>query len=255
MRLFTCAALCGLVALAASPTTAHAEQTNIDVRVLARGAKFVPGYQAVAVTLRDVETGEVLAHGWTHGGTGDTGRILTGPRGAPLQQAGDDGAVFSTSLDLDRPRLVALEIEGPRGQAGTGGRLVSTQWILPGKHVTHGDGWLVELPGLIVDLSVPIAHAFVNTGEEIALLAGVTMMCGCGLETGGTWNADRTEVEAWIYRDGEQVDVIELPFTGQASRFGAPYTPAGPGLYEIEIRAWAPDWNNAGVDRTSIFVR
>lgn len=248
------AVLSSVLALLASATAVHAEPTDIDVRVLARGAKFLPGHHAVSVTLRDVETGETLARGWTRGGTGDTDRILGAPRGAPRVGPGDGAAVFSTTLDLDRPRLVALEIAGP-GDPAIGGRQVSTQWILPGRHVTQGDGWVVEMPGLAVDLSVPIAHAFAKAGDPIDVLAGVTMMCGCGLESGGVWNADTVTVEAWIYRDGEAEAVVPLAFTGQASRFGATYRPARPGLYEIEIRAWAPAWSNAGVDRTSIFVR
>ncbi len=249
------ALLLSVAALLASTAPAHAERTDVDVRVLARGAKFLPGHQAVSVTLRDAETGEVLARGWTRGGTGDTARILEASRGAARTQAGDGAAVFSASLDIDRPRLVALEIAGAEGGPMAAARLVSTQWILPGRHVTHGDGWVVEAPGLIVDLSTPIAHAFVKAGDPIDLLAGVTMMCGCGLEPGGAWDANGVTVEAWIYRDGEAPQVVPLAFTGQPSRFGATYVPARPGVYEIEIRAWAPAWNNAGVARTSIFVR
>lgn len=252
---FRHAFLLSVAALLASTAPAYAEPTDVDVRVLARGAKFLPGHRAVSVTLRDVETGEVLARGWTRGGTGDTARILDTPRAAPRVQPGDGAAVFSASLDLDRPRLVAVEIAGAEGGPMTAGRLVSTQWILPGRHVTHGDGWVVEMPGLLVDLSTPIAHAFAKAGDPIPLLAGVTMMCGCGLEPGGAWDANGVMVEAWIYRDGEAEQVVPLAFTGQASRFGATYTPARPGIYEIEIRAWAPAWNNAGVARTSVFVR
>jgi hypothetical protein len=247
--------LLSVSALLACTAPAYAEPTHVDVRVLARGAKFLPGHQAVSVTLRDAETGEVLARGWTRGGTGDTARILDVARGAARTRPGDGAAVFSASLDLDRPRLVALEVAGAEGGPMAAGRLVSTQWILPGRHVTQGDGWVVEMPGLIVDLSTPVAHTFANAGEPIPLLAGVTMMCGCGLESGGTWNADQVTVEAWIYRDGEPPEVVPLAFAGQASRFAAAYAPASPGLYEIEIRAWAPAWNNAGVARTSIFVR
>lgn len=253
MRILLCAALSSAFALLTA--TAHAEPTQVDVRVLARGAKFLPGHRTVSVTLRDAETGEVLARGWTRGGTGDTGRILNTPRAAVRVQPSDGAAVFSATLDLDRPRLVALEIGGDDAGPLAAGRLVSTQWVLPGRHVTHGDGWVVEMPGLLVDLSTPIAHTFVKAGDPLDLLAGVTMMCGCGLESGGTWNADDVTVEAWVYRDGEAPEVVPLAFTGQASRFAATYTPARPGLYEIEIRAWAPMWNNAGVARTSVFVR
>ena len=58
-----------------------AEPTRIDVRVIARGAKFLGGYTTpVRVTLTDADTGETLARGVTSGTTGDTQRIMTGAR-------------------------------------------------------------------------------------------------------------------------------------------------------------------------------
>lgn len=245
--------LCLLVA-GGGITDAAAEETRIDVRVLARGAKFLPGHGSVPITLRDSDTGEILVRGWTVGGTGDTARILNAGAGEPRQTPGDNAAVFSTSVDLDRPRLIALEVGSPEG-ASRAGRQISTQWVLPGRHLTNGDGWVVEMPGLVVDISTPVAHSFVDRGGEIGLLAGVTMMCGCGFESGGTWDADGVEVEAWIYRDGQKIAIAPLTYAGQASRFEGVYQLAGAGLYEIEIRAWAPQWNNVGVARTSVFVR
>lgn len=256
MKYVVLGAITGLSVLFAWPSQALAEDTNIEVRVLARGAKFLPGYRdSVRVTLRDAETQAVLASGFTRGGTGNTGRILTGERASPRQQTGDGAAVFTATLDLDRPRLITLEVEGPLHQPQTGGHVTSTQWVLPGRHLAQGDGWLVEMPGLIVDLSTPVAHAFVPAGEAIELRAGITMMCGCGFRPEGPWDPEYLEVEAWLYRNGEAVGQVRLAFTGETSRFAASYTPEESGLYEIEIRAWAPKWNNAGVARTSVFVR
>lgn len=247
------ALLCALVALGGT-TQAAAEETRIDVRVLARGAKFLPGHGSVPVALRDSDTGEILVRGWTAGGTGDTARILGAGPGAPRTGPGDDAAVFSTSVDLDRPRLIAVEVGSPEGPSRAG-RQISTQWVLPGRHLTHGDGWVVEMPGLVVDIVTPVAHGFSIPGEEIDLVAGVTLMCGCGFEPGGTWDADGVAVEAWIYRDGEAVAVAPLTYAGRSSRFEGVYRPTTAGVHEIEIRAWAPRWNNAGVGRTSVFVR
>ncbi|WP_292083451.1 MULTISPECIES: hypothetical protein [unclassified Brevundimonas] len=246
--------LCVLVAGGGITAPAAAEETRIDVRVLARGAKFLPGHGSVPITLRDADTGEVLIRGWTEGGTGDTARILNAGASEPRQMQGDNAAVFSTSLDMDRPRLVALEVGSPEG-ASRAGRQISTQWVLPGKHLTNGDGWVVEMPGLVVDISTPVAHGFVDRGGEIDLLAGVTLMCGCGFEPGGTWDAGGVEVEAWIYRVGEKVAVVPLTYAGPSSRFEGVYQPTAAGVHEIEIRAWAPRWNNAGIARTLVFVR
>lgn len=253
MNRITGALLCALVTLC-GVTDAAAEATRIDVRVLARGAKFLPGHRSVPITLRDSDTGEVLARGWTAGGTGDTTRILSAGAGESRHAPGDNAAVFSTSVDLDRPRLIAVEVGSPEGASRTG-RQVSTQWVLPGRHLTQGDGWLVEMPGLMVDIATPVAHSFVEVGTPIDLLAGVTLMCGCGLEPGGVWEADGVDVEAWIYRDGDNVGVARLTYAGRASRFEGRYLPTHAGVHEIEIRAWGPQWNNAGVARTSVFVR
>ncbi|MFN7111347.1 MAG: hypothetical protein ACK4M2_06890 [Brevundimonas sp.] len=162
--------------------------------------------------------------------------------------------MFSTSVDLDRPRLIALEVGSLEGPSRVG-RQIGTQWVLPGRHLTNGDGWVVEMPGLVVDISTPVAHGFVDRGAEINLLAGVTMMCGCGFEPGGSWDSTGLEVEAWIYRDGQKVAVAPLSYAGRSSRFEGVYRPTGAGVHEIEIRAWAPQWNNAGVAHTSVFVR
>lgn len=242
-------------ALAATPA-AMAEETDIEVRVLAQGAKFLPGFRdSVRITLRDAETGEVLATGFTQGGTGNTDRIMTGERGAVRQVDEDGAAVFRATLDIDRARRVTLEAEGPLHQPQARTHVTSTQWILPGRHVTHGDGWLVVMPGLIVDLSEPLAHTYLPAGEAVEIFASVTMLCGCGIRPGLPWEPETMEIGAWLYRNGEVLGQVPLAYTGETSRFSASIVPDQPGLYEIEIRAWAPQWNNAGVARTSLFVQ
>lgn len=256
MKHFAIGMIAGLASALATATAATAEDTDIEVRVLARGAKFLPGFRdSVRITLRDADTGQVLATGFTQGGTGNTGRILTGERGTIRQVDEDGAAVFRTTLDIDRAHRVRLEAEGPLHQPQASARVTSTQWVLPGRHITQGDGWLVEMPGLIVDLSTPLAHTYLPAGEPVELFAGITMLCGCGIRPGWPWEPDALEVEAWAYRDGDAVGQVSLDYAGDTSRFAGRFTPDEPGTYEIEIRAWAPQWNNAGVARTSIFVR
>lgn len=246
--------LCVLTVFALSAVSAAAEETRIDVRVLARGAKFLPGSRSVPVTLRDADSGEVLARGWTAGGTGDTGRIMSATTGGRRRVPEDGAALYAAVIDIARPRLVALEV-GPVEGPSRSGVQVSTQWVLPGRHLINGDGWLVEAPGLLVDLSTPVAYGVHAVGEEMRLLAGVTMMCGCGLEPGGTWDSDGVEVTATVYLDGERIAVLPLSYAGRPSRFEGRYRPDRPGVHEIEVQAWAPQGNNAGVGRTAVFVR
>lgn len=255
MRFSLIVALCAFPVLAGLTGQAFAERTDVDVRVLARGAKFLGGYAApVRVVLTDADTGETLARGLTSGSTGDTGRIMgtTGGRGAALST--EASAAFHASLDLDRPRRVTLSVTGPLSQPQATTTATSTQWILPGHHLTAGDGWRVELPGLIVDLASPVAYQWVKAGASVPLRASVTMLCGCAISAKGPWRAGETEVEAYVMVDGGAPRRYPLVFDAASAMFGADIPADAPGLYELEIRAWVAPSNNAGVARTAFFV-
>ncbi|MCD9032968.1 hypothetical protein LDO32_14650 [Luteimonas sp. Y-2-2-4F] len=255
MRLSLLAALCALPALVGPTGQALAERTDVEVRVLARGAKFIGGYTApVRVTLTDADTGETLARGLISGTTGDTRTIMgaADTHGAALSNA--TSAAFRTSLDLDRPRRVTLSVTGPLSQPQAATTATSTQWILPGRHLTAGDGWRMELPGLIVDLASPVAYQWVKAGETVPLRAGVTLLCGCPLSEDGPWRAGDTEVEAYLSVDGGAPRRYPLAFDPEHALFGADIPTDAAGLYELEIRAWMGPSNNAGVARTAFFV-
>ncbi len=107
-----------------------------------------------------------------------------------------DSAVFHATLDLDRPRCVTLSVAGPLSQAQATTTATSTQWVLPGHDITAGDGWVMELPGLIVDVAAPAAYQQVKAGVTVPLHASVTMLCGCGISENGPWRNGDTDVEA-----------------------------------------------------------
>ena len=139
--------------LALAPITASAEPTDITVRVLSKDAKFVgTSMGGVRITLRDAETGERLASGVTAGGTGNTGRIMHQDRGRRASLADASAASFRTTLDLERPRMIEVEAYGPLAQPQAAHRVVSTQWVVPGRGLSAGDGWVLELPGFVVDI-------------------------------------------------------------------------------------------------------
>jgi len=236
--------------------TAFAEPTNIEVRVLARGAKFIGGYTGSAlVTLTDADTGEVLAKGMTQGTTGDTERILKGSSQGDDRRASADSAVFKTSLDLSSARRVTAKVTGPISQPQAATTVTSTQWVLPGRHITAGDGWLLELPGLIVDFVQPAAYQWADKNASVPLQASVTMMCGCALSVNGPWRAGDTEVEASVSINGKRQPLQKMTFDAATGRFGTELKTKDPGVYEVEVRAWAAATNNAGVGRTAFFVR
>lgn len=234
---------------------AAAEPTKIDVRVIARGAKFLGGYTTpVRVTLTDADTGEILARGVTSGTTGDTQRIMTGGADNGGKRADADTAAFRTTLNLDHPRRITATVTGPLSQAQATTTATSTQWVLPGHDITAGDGWAIELPGLIVDIADPIAYHWVKAGETVPLRVGVTMLCGCAISENGPWRASDTEVEAIITINGGTPRRIPLRFDPGTAIFTAEVSAKEGGLYEIEVRGWVAASNNAGLAHTAFFV-
>ncbi len=157
---------------------AFAEPTRITVRVLSKDAKFIgTSMGGVRVSIRDADTGELLAEGIARGGTGDTARIMSEGRrrGEPL--ATPDAASFTAVLDLDEPRRVEVVAFGPLAQLQAATKVSATQWLLPGKHVDQGDGLLLVMPGLAVDVLSPPAHARLGSAPvQVPLRANLTML-------------------------------------------------------------------------------
>lgn len=250
-----------LVALWAAPViaglagAARAERTDVDVRVLARGAKFLGGYDAsVAVVLTDADTGQVLARGMTSGGTGDTARIMAAAGPGERVSSSEGSAVFRASLELDRPRRVTASVTGPLSQPQATAVAASTRWVLPGRHLTAGDGWRLELAGLIVDLASPMAYQQVKAGTTLPVRASVTLLCGCAISTAGPWRAGDTEVDGYLSVDGGPPRHYPLVFDPASGIFAADLAVAAPGLYELDVRAWREAEGNAGVARAAFFV-
>ena len=152
--------------------------TSVTVRVKTKDAKFLGSSLGGAfVTLHDVWTGELLASGRTTGTTGNTERILTQYRTARDTLSDVTTACFKTELDLTEPRLVQVTAYGPLAQTQSAVQCSAQQWIVPGKHINEGDGWMLELPGMAVDVFQPPAHSSVSATEgTLELLANVIMM-------------------------------------------------------------------------------
>jgi hypothetical protein len=250
------ALLPALMALAVA-APAQAEPTEVTVRVLSRDAKFIgTGMGGVRVTLRDAATGQVLAEGRTEGGTGDTGRIMRQPhrRGEALSAGG--AAAFTATLDLDAPTRVEVVAEGPARPAGAANRVSATQWVVPGRPLTGGDGWLLVMPGFAVAVVDPPADlALGGAPKPVALTVNVTMMCGCPIQPGGLWDADRYEVRALVRRDGAPAGEVPLAYAGVTNRFSGTLTVDRPGAWEAVVYAYDPETGNTGLDRAAFRVR
>lgn len=236
-------------------SAAHAELTPIEVRVLSQGAKFVgTSMGGVEVVVRDAATRAILAEGSVAGSTGDTARIMQGgPRNHVRHTA--DSAVFRATIDLAEPRLLEVSARGPLAQPQAAVTVTSQMWVLPGKGVATGDGWLLELPGLVVDATVPAAHAVLAPGTARQRISvNVAMMCGCPITAGGLWDAARFEVVAHVRRnDGQAVPTV-LPFAGQTGLFAAEVPLSGAGAYNVTVTAFDRETGASGVDRTSFLL-
>jgi hypothetical protein len=127
------------------------------------------------------------------------------------------------------------------------------RWVLPGRHLDAGDGWVLEVPGLIAQLDEPGTEP--RAGEPVPVMATVQMMCGCPLTPGGLWDSDGFEVTLHARPEAGEPVTTRLDHAGEASRFGGSFTPARAGTWELELRAWQPATGNAGVATRRIEVR
>lgn len=241
--------------LAASGQPA-AEATPVEVHVLSKGAKLIgSSMMGVRVTVEDAETGEVLARGVTAGSTGDTDHIMKQEHGRNAPLATGDGAVFTATLELERPRKLRFTAYGPLAQRQAANHASVTQWVVPGKGLTGGDGVVLEIPGLAVDVLAPRTHSRLKgLPRTVEVDANVTMMCGCPIEPGGTWDADGMEIRARVERDGRPFTEIDLPWAGDPSHFAGRFEATEPGLYQITVYAYDPDNGNTGVDFTTVLL-
>jgi hypothetical protein len=244
-----------VLASAVSCASAYAEPTEVLVHAISRDAKFIgDSMGGVRIILRDALSGEILAEGITRGGTGDTKRVTeTAKRREAL--ATPDAAAFRAIIDIDRPRLVQLEAHGPLGQPQSAITVTSQQWILPGRHVREGNGWMVEMPGFVVDiLDPPAAGAFKLPTADVKLRANVVMMCGCPTSPGGLWDSKRFEITALIEHDGKALPARPLSYSGTTSQYELSFRPDTPGVYNVVVQAYDASTGNTGVDRTSFTV-
>lgn len=227
--------------------SALAEPTAVTVRALAKDAKLIgDSMGGVAITLADARTGKVLAEGLTKGGTGDTAKLVTGPRlrGQPLAA---EGAAFQATLDLDKPTLVRATAKGPMGKPDAVVTAVSEMWMLPGKAV-GGDGWIIELPGLVVEPTL-------DASAGVKVTAKVTLMCGCPIAPDSTWDANHYEVKATFSQGGKVVRTAPLAYAGQTSTFAASVADLPKGRYQVLLTAHNANTGNSGVAERPLDVK
>lgn len=235
----------------------YAETTEVSVRVLSKGAKFIgTSLNGAEVTIKDHFTGEVLAQGVTEGGTGSTKIIMqqAHTRNAPLSD--ENSAVFTAKLVLEEPRKLEFIAKGPMNNLNIANTASVTQWVVPGKHLNGGDGVVLEIPGFALTwLHHPDGKKYNSVHTTVVpLKIEVTMMCGCPITPGGLWDANNYEFAVIIKHDGKKINTQTLEYAGKASEFQTNIMVEKPGHYEITVYAYDPNNGNTGVLSSSFSV-
>src|SRR5262245_23082473 len=199
-----------------------AATTSITVRVQAKGGKFladdIGGSQ---VTIRDAQTGELLAGGLALGtdsgnlsneySAGASLNTIVTPPASPNEpytvwwlSADDDTSGLEADLVISKPTLLEITAYGPLGGLQSAHQATRTQWNVPGQSLDQPPGFVVELPGLLVQVMEPATHlAITSLPYAVPLQANVTMMCGCQIADGEPWIPSDFQVTAAIGQVGQ----------------------------------------------------
>lgn len=235
-----------------------AQSTHLIVRAKAKDGKFIStNIGGALVVIRDHQSGELLAKGYTEGASGSTPLLMETAHNRNDRLTDDKTAKFEAVIDLKEPVFADVQVTGPaqlRGAAITG----TTQlWLIPGKNI-DGDGLIIELPGLIVNVLSPTLHQILPIKEgqtiNIDLSISLTMLCGCTISKAGPWKADQIEVGATLTKDGKPLESKPLNLTDRDNIFGARFTVNSKGSYGITIYAYDKVTKNTGVEHQYFFV-
>ncbi len=169
--------LSGVVLSVAPAFSSGGIPTKVLVRVVSKDAKVIgSGVGGAAIRIVNARTGETLAQGKQEGGTGDTDRIMVQPRGRGKVVYGAPGAAsFLAEIALERPIQVEIRVEAPLGFPQALQRGSKTITLIPGKDI-GGEGVIIELDGLIVDIISSRHTGAIRRGDQLRVEADVRML-------------------------------------------------------------------------------
>jgi hypothetical protein len=259
---------------------ATASSTSITVRVQAKGGKFLADdIGGSEVTIRDAQTGEWLGGGLALGtdsgnlsplysSNASLSAIVTPPdtpNGTPtVWWLSPDTATSGliANLEISRPTLLEITAFGPLGGLQSAHRVTTTQWIVPGQTVDQGPGFVVEIPGLVVQVMEPATHlAILSTSlpYTVPFQVNVMMMCGCQIEPGQPWIPSDFAVTAAIGPVGQPPSntvVLTFSGTGPSLFTGSWQVPAGAsGFYQAVVTAVQLSTGNTGTGTVTFFIK
>lgn len=228
--------------------------TDIVVRAKARDGKFIGSSVGGAlIRIKEADSGLVLAEGLTQGGTGNTDLIMKTPK-TRYGSTTEDAASFKATLAIEKPVFVTIEVLAPYIKKQARVLSMTQTWLVPGRSIA-GDGLIVEVPGMIIDIVSPGTHLYAPIKQApYEIKANVVMMCGCIVTPGGLWDGNAMEVAAIVNKDGRHYKTIPLFMQDTMNTFSAKLTPDAPGNYHITVYAYDQKTGNTGVDQTSFVV-
>lgn len=248
-----------LLATCAFITGIQATPTKITVRVKSKDAKFIgTGIGGAYVTITNTINGEILAQGLTTGASGNTTLLLETPLRRYQRLTDDKTARFEASIDIKDPLFVEVQVTAPVSRKNAAVRGSVQCWLIPGKDI-NGDGLIIELPGFVLDIIKPTTFQQVKQTDlvknTLEFKASLTMLCGCTITKGGTWDADSIEVAAYIKKEGVLVKNVPLQITDQSNIFAGSFTAEEKGNYQITVYAYDPRTGNTGVDKINFVIQ
>jgi len=199
--------------------------TTVVVRVVGNHAMVLGDtVGGAAVTIRDAETGAVLASGTQTGSTGDLRSIMQTPHEHIEQIYSVKGAAsFTATLYLTKPTLVEVTGEGPLKFPRAKRRASKTVLLYPGKHVT-GDGIVLVLYGLLVRIESPSPDRPLGIGDGVTVRATINMMCDCIVEPFGNWDSRKMELFGEVRNGDTVIGRVEFFHQGPTGLFQGDYT-------------------------------
>jgi hypothetical protein len=177
----------------------------------------------------------------------------------------DDGAKFTGTLMVSKPTVLRIEAIGPLKYSQATMTDSITTLLLPGRHI-EGQGIVLNLRGLVLDIAAPKEKETVRTAgnREVPVSFTMNMMCGCPIfeDPGNPWQPGMFTFYVEAYYDGKlyydkEIHAQEV-ITGR-STFNIPL-PLPEKIHEeksmikLRIMGAQPDLANYGMDEVMFRV-
>lgn len=258
MRQFFMSFLVLAISILAFANHAQAKETDFIITVKSNDAKFIGTAAGGAhIMIRNRLTGDLIADGTTYGNTGDTALLMAEETKRDATLISDGSARFQFSLEFWEPLPVTITATAPMGQEQSKVSISQDMILIPGKDYTAGNGILLEIPGLSVNVSSPQPNSSFDHNPEVpvTLEANIMHLCGCKIEEDSPWPPARYLVEAHIYKEGLYIASFEMPYANEPGIYSQNIKIPLPGIYKLVVTAFDPVTKESGMDSTTVVLK